>query len=51
MKEIRCPICKGLIGFAEGKGEIPCRKCRKGVTVCFDTEKNDIHIIVRHSAP
>ena len=40
MTEVRCPECGRLLGYFQGKGEVQCSRCRKGVTVYFDTEKD-----------
>ena len=47
MKEVRCPLCHALLGLFEGRGEIMCRKCRKGTMVIFDTDKDLTRIAFR----
>lgn len=36
-----------MLGLFEGRGEIACRKCRKGTVVIFDTDKDMIRIAFR----
>lgn len=38
MNPVRCPECGRLLGYFDGKGQIACPRCRKGILVVFDTE-------------
>lgn len=38
MTPVRCPLCKRLLGYFDGKGQIACPRCRNGILVSFDTE-------------
>ena len=44
MIPVRCPKCGRLLGYFDGKGVVQCSRCRKGVAVEFDTEKNIVKI-------
>lgn len=35
--EVRCPKCRRLLGYYEGKGELVCPRCRD-LKVYFDTK-------------
>lgn len=46
MTEVRCPKCKKLLGYFEGRGEVVCPRCRRDAKVQFDTEKKKVSLIV-----
>ena len=44
MIPVRCPKCRRLLGYFNGKGEIVCTRCRKDTKVCFDTAQKIVEI-------
>lgn len=47
LTEIRCPACRTLLLFADGRGEIACRKCRRGTIIAYDTVSKSVRIKYR----
>ncbi len=45
MTEVRCPKCRKLLGYFEGRGEVVCPRCRKDAKVHFDTVKKRVSLI------